>query len=412
MKKMKTKILVLVGIAVCVMLLTSPALASAGYSKIYGNANEDDVLDMRDVTYIKLVIFGKKPATDFADANYDGKISMLDIGQTKLIILGKEKMLTLVDQADRTVTMPRPIERIVTLFPSITRVILALDGCDRLVGASSTTTSGERANRMIMLQAYPELLELPNIGSHKNPNAEQIVSLKPDVIFAYAPIGRLERCVPIQEKTGIPVVGIYMDPNLASGCFESYRLAGKVIGEEERAEELIEFKEEKFAELREVTSQIPDSEKPRVHLAFWGSITKSPGSYYPVELAGGINVLSSESSVTVSKEQVIAWNPDFILIHGPSAPHTLSIDDVLSDPDLQTINAVKNKKVYYTKGHYIGWDPATGLTEAFYMAKLLHPDKFNDLDVEEKGNGILKKVYRADGLYTWLLENSDLYRWE
>ena len=407
---MKKKTLVLVGIAVCVVLLTSPVLASAGYSKIYGNANEDDVLDMRDVTYIKLVIFGKKPATDLADANFDGKISMLDIGQTKLIILGKERQLTLVDQADRTVTVPRPIERIVTLFPSITRVILALDGCDRLVGVSGTTTSGKYANRMIMLQAYPELLELPNTGSHRDPNAEQILSLKPDVIFGYS--GRLEWCDPIQEKTGIPVVGIYMNPNLASGCFESYRLAGKVIGKEERAEELIEFNEEKFAELREVTLQIPDSEKPRVHLAFWSSITKSPGSYYPVELAGGINVISSESSVTVSKEQVIAWNPDFILIHGPSAPHTLSIEDVLSDPDLQTINAVKNKKVYYTKGHFIGWDPATGLTEAFYMAKLFHPDAFKDLDVEEKGNGILKKVYRADGLYTWLLENSDLYRWE
>jgi hypothetical protein len=53
-KKMKTKLLVLVGIAVCAILFASLALASAGYSKIYGNANEDDVLDMRDVTYIKL----------------------------------------------------------------------------------------------------------------------------------------------------------------------------------------------------------------------------------------------------------------------------------------------------------------------------------------------------------------------
>jgi iron complex transport system substrate-binding protein len=99
---MKKKTLVLIGIAVCAILLTSPVLASSGHSKIYGNANEDDVLDMRDVTYIKLVIFGKKPATTFADANYDGKISMLDVGQTKLIILGKEKLLTLIDQANRT----------------------------------------------------------------------------------------------------------------------------------------------------------------------------------------------------------------------------------------------------------------------------------------------------------------------
>jgi len=410
---MKKKNLVLVGIAVCVMLvilLTSPMLASAGYSQIYGNANEDDTLDMRDVTYIKLVIFGKKPATDFADANYDGKISMLDVGQTKLIILGKEKQLTLIDQADRTVMVQRPVERIVAIFPSITRIILALDGCNRLEGVSSITTSGERANKMIMLQAYPELLELPNTGHPKEPNAEQIVFLKPDVIFGCR---RLECCSPIQEKTGIPVVGIYTNPNIASGCFESYRLAGKIIGKEERAEELIEFNEEKFAELAEVTSQIPDSEKPRVHLAFWGSITESPGSYYPVDLAGGINVISSESSVTVSKEQVIAWNPDFILIHaGPSGPDRLSIEGVLSDPDLQTVNAVKNKSVYYTKGHFIGWDPATGLTETFYMAKLFYPDKFEDLDVEKEGNRILANFYGVDGLYTWIQENCDLYRWE
>jgi hypothetical protein len=50
---MKKKIAILTGIAICVISLTSPVLASAGYSKIYGNANEDDVLDMRDVTYIK-----------------------------------------------------------------------------------------------------------------------------------------------------------------------------------------------------------------------------------------------------------------------------------------------------------------------------------------------------------------------
>jgi iron complex transport system substrate-binding protein len=92
------------------LLLTLPAAASDYTLEIFGNANEDEVLDMRDVTYIKLVIFGKKPATDFADANYDGKISMLDIGQTKLIILGKEKKLTIIDMNDRTVTVSKPIE--------------------------------------------------------------------------------------------------------------------------------------------------------------------------------------------------------------------------------------------------------------------------------------------------------------
>jgi iron complex transport system substrate-binding protein len=69
---MKTKIVVLVGLALCTMLLVSPALATDTCTlEIYGNANEDDTIDMRDLTYVKLIFFGKKPETELADAKYD-----------------------------------------------------------------------------------------------------------------------------------------------------------------------------------------------------------------------------------------------------------------------------------------------------------------------------------------------------
>jgi hypothetical protein len=52
-EKMKTKIVALIGLALCTMLLVSPALASdAGTLEVYGNANEDDTIDMRDLTYV------------------------------------------------------------------------------------------------------------------------------------------------------------------------------------------------------------------------------------------------------------------------------------------------------------------------------------------------------------------------
>lgn len=82
---------------------------------------------------------------------------------------------------------------------------------------------------------------------------------------------------------------------------------------------------------------------------------------------------------------------------------------MLSDPDLQTVNAVKNKTVYYTKGWYMGWDPATGVAECFYMAKLFHPEKFSTLNVEKEDNAILKEFYGADGLYTWILDHVGNY---
>jgi iron complex transport system substrate-binding protein len=56
---MKTKVVLLVGLALCTMLLVSPALASdVDTLEIYGNANEDDTIDMRDLTYVKLIFFG------------------------------------------------------------------------------------------------------------------------------------------------------------------------------------------------------------------------------------------------------------------------------------------------------------------------------------------------------------------
>ena len=77
------------------------------------------------------------------------------------------------------------------------------------------------------------------------------------------------------------------------------------------------------------------------------------------------------------------------------------------------MNAVKAGDVYYTKGFYIGWDPASGIAESFYLAKLFHPDIFEDLNVEERGNDIFEEFYGADGLYTWMLDSvGNYHRWE
>jgi len=82
---------------------------------VYGNANEDDTIDMRDLTYVKLIFFGKKPETELADAKYDGKINPLDFIQIKLIIVGKEKEITVIDSYEKIVTVKKPVNRIVVV---------------------------------------------------------------------------------------------------------------------------------------------------------------------------------------------------------------------------------------------------------------------------------------------------------
>jgi iron complex transport system substrate-binding protein len=416
---MKKKMVVLIGIAVCAMLLTSPVLASAGYSKIYGNANEDDVLDMRDVTYIKLVIFGKKPATSFADANYDGKISMLDIGQTKLIILGKEKQLTLVDMADRAVTVPRPIERIVSTTMDAGRITIAFGDCNKLVGQvysgpvedykpNFKCGCGEEA------KACGSLLEIPYVGRPwEAVNAELILSLKPDVVFASGGKHTVFADT-VQEKTGIPVVCAGSGPTFEY-IYKEIEIIGKVLEKGKEAENLISFMEEKIDSVRKITSEIPDSEKPKVylstraHVTGMGSFLRSLTRYEPLDIAGGINVAKDCASVgtgytvDVSKEQIIAWNPDIILVtrHSLKQEPVVPVEAVLSDPDLQTVNAVKNHKVYYVINMYCAGTPQhKNLVNVMYLSKLFYPDKFEDLDLEKEGNEIYKAFLGVDGLFT------------
>jgi iron complex transport system substrate-binding protein len=173
---MKTKIVVVIGLALCTMLLVSPALASdAGTLEIYGNANEDDTIDMRDLTYVKLIFFGKKPETELADAKYDGKINPLDFIQIKLIIVGKEKELTYVDCNGEAATVHKPIERIIAVYDNTAEIMRILGAKDRVVGVDDLILDYPRY--------FSDLSKLPCVGSRWDLDVEAILKLEPDVII-------------------------------------------------------------------------------------------------------------------------------------------------------------------------------------------------------------------------------------
>ncbi len=93
---------------IAVMSGATPVVASDYTLEIFGNANEDDTINMQDVTYTELIILEYRDRTELADAKYDGEIDILDMTQIALIILGREKELTILDSAGRIVTIKMP----------------------------------------------------------------------------------------------------------------------------------------------------------------------------------------------------------------------------------------------------------------------------------------------------------------
>ena len=396
------------------LALALPAVASDYTLGVFGNANEDDTINMQDVTYTELIILEYRDETELSDAKHDGKINMQDVTQIELVILGKEKEMTVIDATDRTVTIQKPVEMIASSSRvQDIRTICALGAADRIVGVPDAITGDDAHLYTAINIPHPELTELPVAGSpyYGGPNLEVIAALEPDlVLISWADADS------VQEATGVPTMEAHNPQPVLD--FKELTFMGYVLNERERAEELISYYNEKLDYVTEVTSDIADDEKPKVYLAFWGELTLTPAFYKPVELAGGEYVAESGGPGPygpfmwqVSKEQIIAWNPDVILLHG-TMTEMLSREDVLSDPDLQSVSAIQNGAVYSTKGYAWGWDPATGVVESFYMAKLFHPDEFADMDVEEVGNEILEEVYGADGIWTEMTEKSDLHTWE
>jgi iron complex transport system substrate-binding protein len=396
---MKKKMAVLIGIAVCAMLLTSPVLASAGYSKIYGNANEDDTLDMRDVTYIKLVIFGKKPATTFADANYDGKISMLDVGQAKLIILGKEKELTIIDSVDSIVTVKKPLRRVGTISPLNLEVLRAIKvPKDRIVFVNPSISSEGKWHYAYEI-FFAEFKDVPGVSAG---DAESIIALQPDAVFTVP--GKRHAPPEVVKAAGIPVLtfcctfGTSME---SQECYpEEITTLGYIFDKEKEAEEFRNFYEDVMNSIEEVVEMIPEEDKPRVYEE---SSAGGAGTFYLFggfcECAGGKR-LFEKTSGEINPEEVVKQDPEIIVRFGTrgyagevASGYHLDADDtteiaevreeIMNREILQNVTAVKTGRVYIISEYfkcYGGGYGARRFLSIAYQAKWFHPDRFEDLD--------------------------------
>jgi len=276
------------------------------------------------------------------------------------------------DQAGRTITVEEPVERIISGYYISSSLCIALGLSDRLVGIEARAET-----RPIYALAKPELLELPNVGTARDFNLEACLALKPDLVILP---NRLIDSANILSEFDIPV--ILVNPESFDGIIEMITIAGKAAGVQERAEQLITYIESSRKELEALAAGVTN--KPRVYIGGVGSwLSTAPKDMYQstlVEIAGGINAagdLTGSGWMEISYEQLFVMNPEVIIIPSEAS---YDIDDVLSDPAIAEIIAVKNNRVYKMPSDYEAWDspiPASMLG-AKWLINTLHNDLYPD----------------------------------
>lgn len=329
----------------------------------------------------------------------------------------------LTDAAGRNVRIPQKVSRVVSPFTMYTRLVVAVGGCDKLVGISHTCLLPEE-----LYGCGGRLGELPDVGPF-GANTELIVSLAPDLIFCSQP-----DVASFAARTSAAAVAVSFpeDVPMVEMFERQIELVGTALRLESQADSLKEFIRTALHPVTSVTGELPAGARPRVYFAWtsWtGDILNTVCEFDPIELAGGTNVAGDaknfakgERGILVSREQLIDWNPEIIFVSryqpqhwhdgGPTSPLPVTIDDVLANPLLQSVDAVKHKRVYYTTAFCNWWPHQRALVQVLYMAKLFHPDRFEHLDVEKRGNKIFKRFYGADSLYTAMAEDLELERWK
>ena len=395
---MKTKNRLMAVMLCALFLVTLPSIGIAAASEdetldIYGNANEDDILDMRDLTFTARMILRLEDETELADANYDGRVSVADMTQIGLIILGRESKLTLVDSADRIVTVNKPVERIVVHHPATAVAVKLLGAEDRVVGRQAYLDE----------ILFPKMIELPaTAGMGYEIYYEEVFEVDPDIFLtAKIPIPGFDDLVTTLEPEGISVVALNFFETHT--MVENTRKLRYVLNTEEKGEEFIAFYEGVITDITEETAGLLEENKPKVFYKFPGMTPEAlttftdndPGTRYRFEIAGGINIaddLSGKWIPEIDQEWLIEQNPDIIVasiqpfldpgsfgygVDDNSVVETTR-DEIMAMTAFVDSNAVSGGRVYL---HYVD----LMITPRFvvgiaYWAKWFHPEMFSELD--------------------------------
>lgn len=319
------------------------------------------------------------------------------------------EVIEVTDLKGRTVTLPKEINKVVVTFNMEEYFAVAGDqAMDKLVGWSHKYWEGRRQDAYDAFTAvYPELAELPDVGYNGDISAEAIIALQPDVVLASSTGANYDALEPAFENlhnAGIECVFFDFHAQTLEKHSESIRLLGKILNQEDRAEEIVAFYSDQMAAVSDRLTDLSDQDRPRVYMEFsmgpdqfgntwseqmWGALIRT---------CGGTNIAAGMegASVEIAPEQIISANPEIILF--TCSPRDDVDSNVVLGYGADKEKALANLSAYEARSGWAELDAVKNhrlgalyhdlsrhifdFAGAQFLAKEIHPELFADLDPE------------------------------
>ena len=309
----------------------------------------------------------------------------------------------ITDMAGRKVTGPtaEDMESVFSAGP-VAAIFLYMVAPDKLLGWNYELNDVEKS---IILDKYQDL---SNFGMGDAVNYEAVIAANPTIAINSGKINdaMVSDCDALSESLGIPVVAV---DNELNNSAEAFRFMGELLGVEDHAEELAQYAEQVFTDINAL-SDIPEEKKVSVYFGNGeDSLETAPrGSQHAqiLDVINAVNVADLElgdgSRVQISAEQLLAWDPDVIVVNGePKADKSGSsaAEDILSNPDYASLKAVQDQKVYGTPNAPFSWvDRPAGpnrLIGMRWFSALIYPE-YIKCDINEEIHKFFDLFYHVD----------------
>lgn len=265
--------------------------------------------------------------------------------------------------------------------------------------------------------AYGDIFSrLPSCGvggpNAQTAEAEKILSCNPDIVISeYEDV---EKENALQEQLGVPVITLKSGAN---GVFDdsfkgSMELLGKIFGTESKADKLVSYIDEQKKEISSRTAGVKEEDKPSVYicgLGNWGTTNHlmTAQNYISFNIANVKNAVSglTKNGIQAIEEEKFVSLGDSIDIMIMDAAAVKNIKPLYQNNQamFDICKAWQNGEVYLEmayNAYYTNYEIA--LINTWFIAKMVYPDLFIDIDITEKTNEVTQMFQgqkMADKIY-------------
>lgn len=266
-----------------------------------------------------------------------------------------------IDDAGRTVRLAAPAQRILSLVPAQTGILLDLGVRDRLIARTA-------------FDEQPELAALPSVGNALTPNIEWIAAQQPDLVISWADAQSRS----VVARLGALGIGAYASSvESIADIGRSVERLGTLTGRSTIADSIVTAM---YARLDSVRAAVA-GRVPVDVLYLIGvdpAMAAGPGSFVheAIGIAGGRNVFEDAAArwPLVSMEEIVRRDPDaVVLATTPDSAAAAALRMRLQrEPGWRDLRAVRTGRVHYADPAFFNRPAPTVSDAARILAVMLH----------------------------------------